>query len=66
MLSQLLSLLEPQITKLGLRKFDMVDVLIHEDMLDDMRPVGDKREEMRNRATGPTSKRTSWPRILMA
>jgi hypothetical protein len=53
-LEQLLSLLEPQINALGLRKFDQVDILIRKD--DWKEPpfigVGGKREAVRKQATG--------------
>jgi hypothetical protein len=54
MLEQLLSLLEPQITKLGVRKFDQVDILVGND--DWIEPpyvgVGGKREAVRQKSTG--------------
>jgi hypothetical protein len=54
MLAQLLSLLEPQISALGLRKFDQVDLLIHEDNFVEppFMGIGEKREIVRQRATG--------------
>lgn len=56
-LDQLLSLLEPQINALGLRKFDQVDILITEDdypggALRMAGQVGDKREVMRKMSQG--------------
>lgn len=50
MLQQLLSLLEPQIAALGLRKFDHVDVFIQE--CDGKSEVGDQRELMRKQSEG--------------
>lgn len=49
-LSQLLSILEPQISALPLRKFDSVDVRIENDYAN--LPVGDRRELVRKKATG--------------
>jgi hypothetical protein len=53
-LEQLLSCLEPQIAKLGVRKFDQVDILVRKD--DFKEPpflgVGGKRDIMRQRSTG--------------
>lgn len=53
-LKQLLSLLEPQIDVLGLRKFDQVDILIHEDNWQEppFMGVGGKREVVKQKATG--------------
>jgi hypothetical protein len=55
MLSQLLSLLEPQISALGLNKFDQVDVYVHTDdesMISRATELGAKREWMRQKSTG--------------
>ena len=56
MLKQLLSLLEPQIQALGLRKFEQVDVLIQEDqsamLYGDPAGVGDSRESLRRLSSG--------------
>jgi hypothetical protein len=49
-LSQLLSILEPQISALPLRKFDNVDVRIEGEHTDI--PVGDRRELVRRKAAG--------------
>jgi Glycosyl transferase family 2 len=53
-LEQLLSCLEPQISKLGVRKFDQVDILVRKD--DWKEPpflgVGGKRDIIRQKATG--------------
>jgi hypothetical protein len=51
-LEQLLSLLEPQIAALGLRKFDQVDLLIREDLTLPPGAPGDKREAMRQQSSG--------------
>jgi Glycosyl transferase family 2 len=53
-LEQLLSCLEPQIASLGVRKFDQVDLLIHEDNWKEppFLGVGGKREFVRQKATG--------------
>jgi hypothetical protein len=56
LLDQLLSLLEPQIDALGLRKFEQVDVLIHEDETGKLygKPaeIGEMREYVRKKSTG--------------
>lgn len=57
MLSQLLSLLEPQLAALGLNKFDQVDVLIHETHPNVHVPfpnadIGDIREHVRKKSEG--------------
>jgi hypothetical protein len=51
-LEQLLSVLEPQISTLGLRKFDQVDVFIHRDTWAPGVSLGEKREWMRQRSAG--------------
>ena len=53
-LDQLLSCLEPQINKLGLNKFEQVDILIHTDNWKEPPyiGVGGKREVARKKATG--------------
>lgn len=52
-LSQLLSLLEPQLSALGLRKFDQVDIRIeHDEKFPSSMGVGDKRECIRRKASG--------------
>ena len=50
MLSQLLSILEPQISALGIRKFDQVDILICNERPE--KELGAKREAMRQMAQG--------------
>jgi hypothetical protein len=54
-LSQLLSLLEPQICALGLRKSDQVDVMIHEDetgkLYGNPAQIGEIREYMRQKSS---------------
>lgn len=52
MLRQLLSLLEPQIGALGIRKFDQVDLMICYDDQTPGKELGDKRESMRKIASG--------------
>lgn len=49
-LGQLLAILEPQVIALGVRKFDQVDIRISASDID--LPVGDRREALRQRATG--------------
>lgn len=53
-LNQFLSCIEPQISALGPRKFDQVDILVHEDNWKEppFIGVGGKREVVRQKATG--------------
>jgi glycosyltransferase involved in cell wall biosynthesis len=51
-LEQLISLFEPQIALLGVRKFDHVDIMVREDSTLEGKQVGDKRESLRQRSDG--------------